>query len=95
MAPKNEPLIQLPSPNQLKYKYLLRGKIGSVINKRFTNDKCDEDNEVVESMIPIDPEFSKLILLLQVKLSNNLHDDIEKRKFSKFLIDFHTVFSCI
>ncbi|EJW80967.1 phosphatidylinositol-specific phospholipase C [Wuchereria bancrofti] len=78
LAPKNKPLIQLPSPNQLKYKYLLRGKVRSITYKRYANNKYDEDDEVAGSVLLIDPELSKLISLFQVKLSNNLRDDIEK-----------------
>ncbi|KAK6100862.1 Phosphatidylinositol-specific phospholipase C X domain family protein [Brugia pahangi] len=78
LTPKNKPLIQLPSPNQLKYKYLLRGKVRSITYKRYANDKCDEDDEVAGSVLLIDPELSRLISVFQVKLSNNLQDDIEK-----------------
>ncbi|VDO55183.1 unnamed protein product, partial [Brugia timori] len=67
LTPKNKPLIQLPSPNQLKYKYLLRGKVRSITYKRYANDKCDEDDEVAGSVLLIDPELSRLISLFQVR----------------------------
>ncbi|KAL4002151.1 Phosphatidylinositol-specific phospholipase C X domain family protein [Acanthocheilonema viteae] len=75
LTPKNESLIRLPSPNQLKYKYLLRGKIGSVISKRYVNSKYDKDDKVAETELLVHPELSRLISIIHVKSSNNLRDD--------------------
>uniref|UniRef100_A0A0R3RIZ6 Phosphoinositide phospholipase C n=1 Tax=Elaeophora elaphi TaxID=1147741 RepID=A0A0R3RIZ6_9BILA len=77
LTPKNEPLKQLPSPNELKYKYLLRGKVGSVISKQYVSDMYDEDGEASATASPIHPELSNLISLIQVKLSKNSSDDID------------------
>ncbi|MCP9258768.1 Phosphoinositide phospholipase C [Dirofilaria immitis] len=43
LVPKNESLQQLPSPNQLKYKYLLRSKIRLFTNKQYANGKHDNN----------------------------------------------------
>jgi hypothetical protein len=67
---------ELPSPNQLKHKILLRGKV----LPNSTNDDDIENPE--ESLSPREeavPEFSKLIALPSVKLSNNLYADIQER----------------
>ncbi|CAD6194196.1 unnamed protein product [Caenorhabditis auriculariae] len=76
-APRDSARQPLPSPNELKGKFILRGK------KIFTSDEV-EDNEEDESPtkpthhIPLDPSFSELIGLPSVKLTTNIFHDISK-----------------
>lgn len=51
-------------------------------DKEFDQD-ADElpDDENLRKSITLHPEFSRLISLPSVKLSDNLYQDIEKRKF--------------
>lgn len=70
---------ELPSPNQLKNKILLRGKV----SPNSTNEDDVENPE--ESLSPREsavPEFGKLISLPSVKLSNNLYSDIQEHPFN-------------
>ncbi|VDN51859.1 unnamed protein product [Dracunculus medinensis] len=80
--PENGANIPLPSPNALKNKYLLRGKKlpgDAEPDKEFDQD-ADElpDDENLRKSITLHPEFSRLISLPSVKLSDNLYQDIEK-----------------
>lgn len=80
----------LLSPNALKFKYLLRGKkirgeVGP--DQRLDEDKDDlreEKDNKVEEKIHLDAEFSQLISLPSVKLSQNLYEDLEARESSIF-----------
>lgn len=67
----------LPSPNKLKNKILLRGKV-------LPNSTNEEDPENPEERLsprePAVPEFGKLIALPSVKLSSNLYADMQDRK---------------
>jgi phosphatidylinositol phospholipase C delta len=77
---------QLPSPNQLKNKILLRGNASSVVAKEVSpmvdNAKPEDDVETADEgkglpRSPVDPAFGKLIALPRVKFSPNFYNDIE------------------
>uniref|UniRef100_A0A8R1TTG3 Phosphoinositide phospholipase C n=1 Tax=Onchocerca volvulus TaxID=6282 RepID=A0A8R1TTG3_ONCVO len=83
MRPNNGASQPLPSPNALKNKYLLRGK--KLRSERGPDRKFDQDNdEIIEddngskNTIKLDPEFSQLISLPSVKLSQNIFQDIDE-----------------
>ncbi|KAK6111234.1 Phosphatidylinositol-specific phospholipase C X domain family protein [Brugia pahangi] len=82
MRPENGASQPLPSPNALKNKYLLRGK--KLRAERGLDRKSDQDidkkvqNNSENKDIKLDPEFSQLISLPSVKLSNNIFKDIDE-----------------
>ncbi|CAJ0602173.1 unnamed protein product [Cylicocyclus nassatus] len=71
--------IDLPSPNALKKKILLRGKkLGESGN---VPDDVDEEDVPTKDKgpktVPLDPDFSALIAIPSVKLSHNIYGDIQ------------------
>lgn len=77
--PRDSGKLPLPSPNELKFKFLLRGK------KIFTSDEVedvDEEDSPTEKTpkahIPLDPSFSALISLPSVKLTANVYKDVNE-----------------
>lgn len=91
MRPENGASQPLPSPNTLKNKYLLRGK--KLRSEQGPDQKFDQDNDEaiqvntgIENTIKLDPEFSLLISLPSVKLSQNVFKDIDERWFLFLLI---------
>lgn len=85
LLPENEPLTELPSPNQLKYKYLLRGKPVSA-NGTSVEEEREEDEEAQSPTTPenkyIHPDFSRLISLPLVKLTSPLQNQNDSRGFA-------------
>ncbi|VDN01263.1 unnamed protein product [Thelazia callipaeda] len=83
VRPENGASQPLPSPNDLKNKFLLRGKILKA-KQSLDKELKVENNELVENksekkeIIKIDPEFSYLIALPSVHLSHNIFQDIEE-----------------
>uniref|UniRef100_A0A183ENN0 Phosphoinositide phospholipase C n=1 Tax=Gongylonema pulchrum TaxID=637853 RepID=A0A183ENN0_9BILA len=79
MIPENEPLTELPSPSQLKHKYLLRGKrvLAAVTGVDEGREDDDEASAAPENKY-VHPDLSKLISLSQVKLTRCLRGDIDK-----------------
>ncbi|VDN05182.1 unnamed protein product [Thelazia callipaeda] len=73
---ENEPLTALPSPHELKFKYILRGKTGLEYISAQDENINTETSSI--STFTVDPEISKLISLSQVKLSQNWMNDITK-----------------
>uniref|UniRef100_A0A1I8AVI0 Phosphoinositide phospholipase C n=2 Tax=Steinernema glaseri TaxID=37863 RepID=A0A1I8AVI0_9BILA len=71
----------LPSPNQLKGKYLLRGK--KLPSSAPRDDKFDQEDdehspEHHKKKIELDAQFSRLISLPSVKISSNMYLDIKQ-----------------
>lgn len=71
----------LPSPNELKHKFLIRGK-----NAGLNDPPVDDENDSpTESTTPttttprslVDPAFGRLIALPSVKISGNIYKDIQ------------------
>lgn len=86
MRPENGAYQPLPSPNALKYKYLLRGK--KLITKQDPVQKFNQNSDIRiqengenEVVTKLDPEFSELISMPSVKLSYNIFKDIDERQF--------------
>ncbi|XGW28975.1 hypothetical protein V3C99_008632 [Haemonchus contortus] len=80
ISPPNSAKVELPSPNALKHKILLRGKkLGGAPD----DDRDDDDDDPPSKKkgpaahVPLDPAFSDLISLRAVKLSHNLHADVK------------------
>ncbi|VDM75050.1 unnamed protein product [Strongylus vulgaris] len=75
--------IDLPSPNELKKKVLLRGK--KLGESGDVPDDVDEEDVPAKGKgphtVPLDPAFSALIALPSVKLSQNIYGDIQTRWF--------------
>uniref|UniRef100_A0A0R3RZF7 Phosphoinositide phospholipase C n=1 Tax=Elaeophora elaphi TaxID=1147741 RepID=A0A0R3RZF7_9BILA len=83
IRPGNGASLPLPSPNALKNKYLLRGK--KLRPEQGPDQKFDQDKDEIirnnsrnNDTIKLDPEFSELISLPSVKLSNNVFKDIDE-----------------
>uniref|UniRef100_A0AC35U528 Phosphoinositide phospholipase C n=1 Tax=Rhabditophanes sp. KR3021 TaxID=114890 RepID=A0AC35U528_9BILA len=88
IPPKDSANKELPSPDTLKYKFLLRGKRDDRQHRLSLNTNEDdpnkpkiESNDIDESYeketmkVAVDPEFGNLISLPSVKLSNNIFHD--------------------
>ncbi|CEF61442.1 C2 domain and Phospholipase C,phosphatidylinositol-specific, X domain and Phosphoinositide phospholipase C family and Phospholipase C, phosphatidylinositol-specific, Y domain and EF-hand domain and EF-hand domain pair and Pleckstrin homology-like domain and Phospholipase C,phosphoinositol-specific, EF-hand-like domain and PLC-like phosphodiesterase, TIM beta/alpha-barrel domain-containing protein [Strongyloides ratti] len=88
IPPKNSASVGLPSPESLKYKFLLRGKRDDKQHMLSLNTNQDDpnlpkvegniDDEVYEreaALHSVDPEFGNIISLPSVKLSNNILKD--------------------
>jgi hypothetical protein len=78
----------LPSPNKLKNKILLRGK---VLPNSTNDDDPENPEEKLNHKEPAVPEFGKLIALPSVKLSNNLYGDIQDREFLNLLMQLFQI----
>lgn len=79
VSPKNSAEVDMPSPNALKNKVLLRGKkLGG-----SSNEDDEDENEAnakkkdAHVPIPLDPAFSALISIPSVKLSHNIYGDVK------------------
>uniref|UniRef100_A0A0N4Z7Y2 Phosphoinositide phospholipase C n=1 Tax=Parastrongyloides trichosuri TaxID=131310 RepID=A0A0N4Z7Y2_PARTI len=90
IPPKNSAVIGLPSPDALKYKFLLRGKRDDKQHKLSLHTNEDDPNkpkvegniedEAYEKEVTlhaVDPAFGAIISLPSVKLSNNIEKDME------------------
>uniref|UniRef100_A0A0K0EWS5 Phosphoinositide phospholipase C n=1 Tax=Strongyloides venezuelensis TaxID=75913 RepID=A0A0K0EWS5_STRVS len=88
IPPKNSASVALPSPDTLKYKFLLRGKRDDKQHMVSCNTNLDDPNlpkvegnledEVYEREVilhAVDPQFGSLIALPSVKLSNDVLKD--------------------
>ncbi|CAI2350924.1 unnamed protein product [Caenorhabditis sp. 36 PRJEB53466] len=78
--PKDSHRHPLPSPNQLKRKFLLRGK--KILLEEEEEEQDDEDSPTEKEKHhhphPLAPELSALIALPSVKLSSNIYQDVNK-----------------
>ncbi|CAI5449222.1 unnamed protein product [Caenorhabditis angaria] len=77
--PKDSSKNPLPSPNDLKRKFLLRGK--KILTSDEVDDNDDDDSPTEKDKHnhhphPIAPELSNLIALPSVKLTSNIYHDV-------------------
>ncbi|KHN75452.1 1-phosphatidylinositol 4,5-bisphosphate phosphodiesterase eta-1 [Toxocara canis] len=83
IRPENAAVTQLPSPNALKRKYLLRGKklpteTGRDRQLDQDDDESPEQPREKPDKIQLHPDFSRLISLPSVKISSNIYQDVKE-----------------
>ncbi|VDK18332.1 unnamed protein product [Anisakis simplex] len=71
ISPPNSATSELPSPNALKNKFLVRGK---KLPHEVVNSQSSDDDSAKQ--VKLDPEFSRLISLPSAKITNNADNDM-------------------